>query len=190
MIDRRNSPSRFGWCEMTLHWGMVVLFVVLYGSIEWKEYFPKGDPFRLWLVDLHRSLGLGVFVLVWMRLWLRATACRPAIRPPISAGQEFLARLFHYALYIVMILMPVSGYLMTNAAGGEVWLFALPLPRLVGPDAILAATLQQIHELIGNASYFMIAAHTLAALGHHYLRRDNTLWRILPFEPPKRRPPG
>ena len=181
MSERPPSPDRFGWSEIALHWGMAVLLAALYASIEVKDQFPRGDPLRLWLVDLHRSLGLLVFALVWLRLWLRATGWRPPIRPPLSDGQEFIARLFHYTLYIMMVLMPVTGYVMTNAAGGEVWLGAVPLPRVAGPDPILAATLGRIHALVGNAGYVMIAAHTLAALGHHYGRRDNTLARMLPW---------
>lgn len=86
----------------------------------------------------------------------------------------------HWALYAMMVVLPVTGYLMGNADDRTVTFFGLPLPRLIGPDKALGELLEEVHEVVANAGYFLIALHSAAGLFHHYVQRDTTLARMLP----------
>ncbi len=58
--------------------------------------------------------------------------------------------------------------------------FGLELPPLIAPNKEVAETVEEVHETFGKIGYFLIGLHALVAIAHHYLRRDNTLVRMLP----------
>jgi superoxide oxidase len=171
----RNTGTRYGWLAILIHWTVVLLMIGLYGTIEWRGFLPKEDPLRAVLMTWHRSLGLLVLAFALMRLVSRAAASIPLVDPPAPAWQEKLSSLAHYTLYTMMIILPVTGYLMSNANDRTVTFFGIVLPRLIAADKPLAEALEGIHEVIGNIGYGLIGLHALAALWHHYVRRDNTL---------------
>ena len=78
-----------------------------------------------------------------------------------------------------MIGMPIGGWLILSAEGDPVPFFGLELPALVSPDKALAEQIEEIHETVGTIGYWLIGLHALAALYHHYVKRDNTLRRML-----------
>ena len=99
----------------------------------------------------------------------------PAIEPVPPRWQALLAKAAHFALYGLMIVLPLSGWLMLSAGGKPIPFFAWELPPLVAPSKSLARRLQEVHEAIASAGYALIGLHAAAALFHHYLLRDNTL---------------
>jgi cytochrome b561 len=176
----RNTANRYGSLSIGIHWFMLLLFIAVYACIELREMFPKGSDPREALKTWHYMLGMLVLVLVWLRIAARFSGPTPDIRPKPPAWQELSAKLLHLALYALMIVMPLTGWLMLNAGGKPVPFFGLELPLLLGEDKQFAKTLKEIHETVGYAGYFLIGLHTLAALYHHYVMRDNTLLRMLP----------
>jgi cytochrome b561 len=90
------------------------------------------------------------------------------------------SKLLHLALYALMIVMPLLGWLALSAAGKHIPFFGLELPPLIGENKPLVDTIEEIHETIGNIGYFLIGLHIVAALYHHFLVHDNTLARMLP----------
>jgi cytochrome b561 len=76
--------------------------------------------------------------------------------------------------------MPILGWLTLSAKGKVIPFFGLELPPLIGADKALARSLEDIHETIGTLGYYLIGLHAAAALFHHYITHDNTLWRMLP----------
>lgn len=173
-------PQRYTLSQIVLHWATFVLIVFVYATILVREEIPKGDPLRDLLRDWHRQLGLLVFALVWLRLALRALLPAPAIQPPPPAWQRRAAGAVHLLLYAFLILMPILGLLMSDAGGRTVTFFGAELPHLIGENKGLAKTLKEAHEVIGNFGYALIGIHTVAALYHHYVRRDSTLRHMLP----------
>ena len=120
-------------------------------------------------------LGLSVFLLVWLRLLVRL-ATYPAALPP-SRLATTLARLMHYALYL-MIGLPFAGWLILSAAGKPIPFFGLELPPLVDKNPDLAGQIREWHET-GNAGYFPDRP-ARRRIFHHFVSRDNTLVRMLP----------
>ena len=86
----------------------------------------------------------------------------------------------HLALYVLMIGMPLLGWLLLNAEGKPAPFFGLELPLLVDKDPVLAERLEELHEFGAVAGYWLIGLHAAAGLFHHYFSRDNTLTRMLP----------
>ena len=176
----KNSETRYGSLSIALHWLMLILIAGLYACIELKGNFPKGSDTRELLKQWHFMLGLGVFALVWLRLLARLIAPTPRIVPAIPLWQALPARLMHLALYALMIGAPLAGWLILSAADKPIPFFGLQLPALIGPDPDLAGQIKEIHELVGGLGYWLIGLHAAAGLFHHFIRRDNTLTRMLP----------
>jgi cytochrome b561 len=112
---------------------------------------------------------------------LRVLGNTPPIQPAPSALMEKLAKAGHLALYALMVVLPVLGWLLLSARGKPIPFFGLELPALVAPDKALGRQLKEIHELGGNLGYFLIGGHAIAALFHHYVLKDNTLRRMTGF---------
>ncbi len=172
--------DRFHPLSIAAHWLTVLLLVAVYALIELHGAFPKGSEARELTKLWHEMLGLAVFAIVFARLVLRAIYPAPAIQPPPPRWQERAARAMHVTLYAFLIVMPLLGWLLLSAKGKPVPFFGLELPALIGPDKTLGRSLEDIHEAIGTAGYFLIGGHAAAALWHHFLMRDDTLWRMLP----------
>lgn len=156
--------------------------VAVYATIELRGIFPKGSDPREAMKALHFMLGLSVLLLVGLRIYIKFTSVTPIIMPGLSPAQYFAAKLGHFALYALMIAMPVLGWLMLSAAAKPIPFFGLALPALISENKALAKSLKEIHETIGVIGYYLIGIHVLAALYHHHIRKDNTLTRILPLK--------
>ncbi len=179
-MKQTDSPARYGSLLIAMHWLMFALIVAVYACIELRTQFPRGSGIREGLKTWHFMLGLTVFALVWIRLIARLVRPIPAIVPAPSRLQLGVAHAFEYAIYAFMIAMPLLGWAILSAENAPVPFFGLQLPHLIGENEALAKQLEEIHETVGTAGYFLIGIHATAALVHHYIRRDNTLTRILP----------
>jgi cytochrome b561 len=125
-------------------------------------------------------LGLSVLALVWLRLVLRLMEPTPGIKPEPPKWQQLSSAFMHWALYVFMIGLPLAGWLLLSAEGKPIPFFGLQLPALISENEPLAKLIKEIHKAGGTIGYFLIGLHAAAALFHHYVMRDNTLWRILP----------
>jgi cytochrome b561 len=176
-----SASDRYATPVIALHWLIFLLIVVSYTSIELRELFPKGSAPREAMKSLHFMIGLTVLMLVVARVIARLLSATPKILPPPPAWQEIAARLVHLALLVFMIAMPILGWLILSAEGDPIPFWGFELPPLTAPDKGFAEEVEEIHETVGNIGYFLIGAHAAAALLHHYIIKDNTLARMLPY---------
>lgn len=178
-----HGPSqalRYGTLSIGLHWLMLLLIVAVYACIELREFFPKGSDPRNLLKTWHFMLGLSVLFFAVLRVLVSATTQAPAIDPAPPAWQKRSARLMHLALYVLLLGMPLAGWLLLSAAGQPIPFYGLQLPALIGENHATADLIKEFHETLGTIGYFLIGAHAAVALYHHYVVRDNTLRRMLP----------
>lgn len=175
-----NTSQRYGSLSIGLHWLIAILLVAVFASIELREIYPKGSDPREMLKTWHFMLGLLVFLLATLRLGIRLISPTPAIMPEPAPWQKLAATVAHGLLYVLMLALPLVGWLTLSAAGKPIPLFGLELPALIGENKEAAATLKEIHKTAGTAGYYLIGLHAVAALFHHYRMRDNTLRRMLP----------
>ena len=176
------SAQRYSTASIAMHWLMVLVFIGLYAAINLTEIFPEGEAGaagRQWAMDTHFFLGLLVFALVWLRLLFRLRGITPPIVHTPPVWHEKLAKLAHVALYAMMVLMPLAGLAVVNGHGHPDSLFGVALPALLTDNESWGHTAMRLHELGGNVGYFLIGAHAVAALFHHYMVKDNTLRRML-----------
>ena len=179
-MNWKNTATRYGNLSIGLHWLMLLLIITVYCSMELRGLFPKGSDGRTLMKLTHFTLGMTIFGLVWIRLIARLGAPKPRIQPTPHALQDTAARLMHWALYALMIVTPMLGWLYFSAEGKSVPLFGLELPPLLDKNHDLAENLEHWHIQIAQLGYWLIGLHAAAALLHHHVLRDNTLRLMLP----------
>ena len=175
----KSTKNGYGWLPIGFHWLMLVLIAAVYASMEFKSIFPRASASRQMMATWHYMLGLSVFYLVWLRLLVRLQGVEPAIEPPLPKWQAVASKVAHWALYALMIGLPVLGWLTLSAKGLPVPFFGLELPALIEKNPDLAKLFKDIHETVATVGYVLIAGHAAAALFHHYVRRDITLRRMI-----------
>ncbi|HET6631206.1 MAG TPA: cytochrome b [Rhodanobacteraceae bacterium] len=177
-----TSSARYAASVSYLHWLMFLLVLGAYTMINLHEATPRGTGIHSATVHAHFLFGLGVLVLILPRLWVRTRNATPPIEPPMARWSHLFAKLTHIALYAFLLVQPILGLVTLQIKGGSVTFFGLTLiPSLVEPNRELARAIFQYHELLGTIFYWVIGLHILAALWHHYVRRDDTLKRMLPL---------
>lgn len=184
----KTPAHRFHPLLIGVHWLTLVLLIAVYASIEMRSVFPKGSAGRELMQTWHAMLGLAVFASVLVRLPLRLVLHAPPITPAPPAWQRRSALAMDAALYALLLVLPLLGWLTLSAAGKDVAFFGLQLPALIAPDRALAEGFEDVHEAIGELGYWLIGLHAAAALFHHHLMRDDTLQRMWPMRPSKARP--
>lgn len=175
-----NSPGKYGTISISLHWLMFLLLVAVYACIELRELYPKGSEPREALKTWHFMLGLTVFLLVWFRVITRLVQQTPIIKPLPNLWLRLGAKITHLALYLLMIGMPIGGWLILSGEGKAIPFYGLSLPALIAENKHTAEFIENIHKTVGTVGYYLIGLHALAAIFHHYLIKDNTLRRMLP----------
>lgn len=185
METAEKLPTRYHTASIILHWLMLILIVAVYCLIELRGWVPKETGLRPEMKNWHFILGLSVLALIWIRLAIRVMTPTPAITPPPHLVQLRVGQAAHWLLYLFMIAMPILGWLYLNAAGKPIPLFGFDLPILIDADKSLARDFIKLHETIGKAAYFLIALHAAAALYHHYIMKDDTLVRMMPWVKPR-----
>jgi cytochrome b561 len=120
-----------------------------------------------------------VFLLVWVRLLWRVMHRPPALPAAMTPLMRLAAHAGHGVLYLLMIAIPLSGWLMSSAKGFQtVWFGVLPIPDLLGRDKALGDLLQEVHEALNVLLMLTLAGHVGAALWHHFVLKDDTLRRM------------
>lgn len=177
-----TSPAaRYAGVVIVLHWLVFLLMAGAYAMEELRDLFPRGSPERATMRLWHYGLGLAVLAAAVLRLAARSATRTPPIVPPPPEWQEKLAKLAHAALYVLMLGLPLVGWLAVSAEGKAVVLAGVPLPMLTGPNEAWVKPLEKIHEIAGQAGYALIGLHAAVALWHHHVVRDDTLARMWPL---------
>ncbi len=176
-----NTRPRYVKIVRQLHWWMALLIVAAYLLIEQRGLFPRGSTGRFAMMQGHYWVGICIFVLVWWRLTSRIRGGTPPIRPPLDKFSATLSKLTHLALYAFFIVMPLLGLATAWTDGKEIMIpfTGIALPALLPENEDLAHQLEDLHGTIGEIFYWVIGLHILAALWHHWGRRDNVLDRML-----------
>lgn len=176
--DAHTPPHlRYHPVLIALHWLMLGLLVATFASINLRELFPKGTDMRTLMKTIHFMLGLLVLALVAVRLLTRLGTRQP----PHAGGNIWMhraAQAGHLALYAWMVVLPILGWASLSAAGKPIPFFGLQLPPLLGLDKGLAHQLEDLHEAIGEAGYWLIGLHATAALAHQFVLRDRLMDRM------------
>ncbi|RJT37407.1 cytochrome b [Rahnella woolbedingensis] len=171
--------TRYSSAQIVLHWLVFVLVVLTYATMDLKGDFAKGTPERELLALTHYSLGFCVLFLMCVRLFVRGMYVTPPVKPALPRIQHYLSGATQGLIYLMFLGLPVLGILSQYYDGHDWTMFNILMPKSVFPDIPLHKLLKNLHEWLATAGYYLIGLHALAALWHHYRRRDNTLIRML-----------
>lgn len=165
---------------IALHW---LIAVCLFGQILFGWYLdeiPRGTPARSWYVNLHKSFGLTLGLLIVFRLYWRVKHPPPPLPMTMPAWQRFAAGVSHRALYACMLIMPISGYIASNFSKYGVRLFNLVLlPPWGIEDQRIYAFFNGTHVAVSYGFVALIFLHVASGLGHAVLR-DGVFRRMWP----------
>lgn len=172
---RYSPPARW------LHWLTVILMSVVVVAGLWIAYFrPEDEAFKLRLYNIHESLGVIVWLLTVARLVYRQLNPPPPLAADTPALIRFAAHATHVALYALLLLLPVIGFLATNAWGFPLSVFGIvPLPSPIGKNEEIAKVLATLHWSGALAGAMLVGGHVAGVIYHTFIRKDGLLQRML-----------
>jgi cytochrome b561 len=150
-----------------LHWLMAAIILFLLGlGIYMVDFLNKEAPNRMDIYNLHKSLGALVLALIIVRIANRLIKKAPALPESMPKVEKILAHLAHVALYLLMIAVPLSGYLMSNLFGYPVGFFGIELPKIAETNFELGKFFHEAHEVLPYVMLGLVALHVLAVVKH------------------------
>lgn len=172
----KNTDDRFGIIAILLHWVMAILLIGLLALGLYMVGLPISLE-KLKYYGWHKEYGILALILAIIRIVWRVMNITPKLTLPLL--EKIAARAVHYAFYVFMFALPITGWLITSAAGLPVSFFGwFVLPNLVQPDPVQLLLFEQIHKWIGYGLIVTIVMHVSAALKHHFINKDDILRRI------------
>jgi len=170
---------------IALHWLVAALIVGAF-TIGLIAVELAVSPQKLKLYSWHKWIGVSIALLALVRIAWRLGHPAPALPSGMRHWEQHVATGTHALLYVLLLAIPVTGWLMSSASGFPVVYFGvLPLPDLVAKDKALADTLKLVHYVLNKTLLVLVVLHVAAALKHHVLDRDDVLTRMLPFLKPR-----
>ena len=180
----RNNETRWGAIAQLLHW-LIALAVVSQMVLGWVMVSWRLSPTKFELYAIHKSLGITLLLLVLIRLAWRAWNVTPQAPAQSPRWETRAAAVTHALLYLLLLALPVSGYLINSASNFPlvVWGF-LPLPNLTDENEVLQVVSEYVHLTLFWILATLVVLHMAAALRHHWVLKDAVLRRMLPgYEP-------
>ena len=180
--------ARYTRTAMLLHWLVAVLLLGQFAFGWYLETIPRGVPARGYFVNLHKSTGLLIGLVILLRLGWRLTHAPPPLPDSIPRWQQQAAAASHYLLYVLMLVMPLSGYIASNFSRFGVHFFNVVKLEPWGIDSKLVyGIFNQTHILSSWLLLALVTVHVLAALKHLLVDHDSVFSRMLPQRLPVRR---
>lgn len=173
--------ERYTRTAMLLHWLVALLLLGQFAFGWYLQEIPRGVPARGYFVNLHKSTGLLIGLLILVRLGWRLTHTPPPLPDAIPRWQQQAASASHYLLYVLMLVMPISGYVASNFSRFGVNFFNTFKLAPWGIDSKpVYAFFNQTHIVSSWLLLALVLVHVLAALKHGLIDRDSVFSRMLP----------
>jgi cytochrome b561 len=183
------SPGRHPRATIGLHWLSALALAAAF-AVAWTRAGLDDPHPRKALMLVHQCIGLFVLALLFVRVGTRIATWTRRPRHDIPRPVRWAAFGTHVALYGALLAMPLLGWALTNAHGHAVRLPGIgTLPALAGADPDLADTLESWHVGLSWTLLSLVGLHALAALFHHFVRRDDVMRSMLPGAPARAREP-
>ena len=190
-MQLKNTSNRYGGVAQTLHWLIVALIITQWVLAQLAEAaghdkaaHPAAALHQLALLARHKSVGLTIFALAIVRLVWRFVSPPPPMPNTMPRWQVMAAKLTHFAFYALLLLLPMSGLVMSAASNYPVSYFGwFTIPNIVAPDEALKDIMKERHEMLFDILMVVAVVHVIAALKHHFVDRDGVLRRMLPGAP-------
>lgn len=180
MNPLQPNNARYTSVAIALHWLMAVAIISMFSLGIYMSDLPL-SPQKLKFYSWHKWAGVCVFFLAAIRLAWRIGHRPPALPEHMPRLEKVVAHAGHHTLYLLMFVIPLSGWLMSSAKGFQTVVFGiLPLPDLLDKNKELGDLLNTLHWGFNMLLAGIVVGHVAAALKHHFINRDNVLTRMLP----------
>ncbi len=182
------SSSRYTSVAVALHWAIALVIVGQIAVGLYMHKLPNVSPIKFDLYQLHKSFGLTVLALTFVRLGWRLIKPPPALPQAMPAWQRLVARGTHWAFYALMVLTPLAGWAMVSVSPLDIstkWFGLAGVPHLPLFDAVadretVEDFLKEVHEYLAFAILYLLALHVGAALKHQFFNRDGVFQSMAP----------
>jgi cytochrome b561 len=180
-MPNQSTPTRYSAVAQGFHW-LVAILIVLQFALGWTaEELPLGAR-KLARLDWHKSFGMTILMLAVLRLLWRLFNRPPELPSGMSTLEKKLARATHVLFYVLIFVMPLTGWMMSSAKNYSVsWFHQFTWPNLIGPNEQAFDLLRTTHDTLSWLLFALALLHILAALKHHFWNKDDVLKRMLPF---------
>jgi cytochrome b561 len=183
----QSPAARYSVVAKAFHWIIAALIVTQFVLASLEDDLPIGAR-KLALLARHKSVGMTILMLAILRLLWRLKHPPPALPSEMTPLQRALARGTHMAFYVLLFVMPITGWMMSSAKNYSVsWFGLFTWPNLIGKNEAAYNFLHATHETLSDILFAIAVLHILAALKHHFWNKDNVLLRMLPFTKSERR---
>ncbi len=160
---------KYSLSSRIIHWIMAVFIIFLLGlGVYMTEFLAKDSPNHLAVYELHKSFGVLAIALIIIRIANRLLKKAPALPESMPKHEIILAHLGHIGLYILMIVVPVSGFLMSNYFGFPVKFFGTELPLIVETNFDHGKIFAELHEIGAYTLIAVVAIHIAAVVKHRF----------------------
>jgi cytochrome b561 len=174
----KNTADRFGVIAIVLHWVMAILLIALVSIGLYMTDLPN-NLLKLKLYGLHKEFGFLVLMLAIIRMSWRLTNISPSLAT-LNLFERLAARTIHWIFYILMLALPITGWMITSAADLPVSFFGLfVIPTLIEPNPERLVLFENLHTLLAYGLIAAFCLHVTAALKHHFINKDDILKRML-----------
>jgi cytochrome b561 len=181
-MQLKNDASRYGVIAQLFHWAIVGLIITQFVLANKVAALPLG-PAKIATLATHKSIGMTIFGLAVLRLIWRWFNPVPPVPASTPQWQRRAAHASHWALYGLIMVTPIIGWLMSSARAFSVsWFGLFTLPDFVEPDTARYEFFHETHEVLAVTLLVIAIVHAVAALKHHFFDRDNVLRRMLPVK--------
>lgn len=176
-MELSNTEDEYGLVAKLFHWLIAVMIIALL-PVGLFMSGMENSPLKFQVFAMHKSFGLLVFFLGLGRIVWRFVSPPPDHLETHEHWEVTLASAAHFWLYVCIIGMPLSGWLMSSAGEFPVPFFGIQMPHLMGKDEKLMELFGQTHEILSYTLLFVLGLHIAGALKHHVIDKDETLQRM------------
>jgi cytochrome b561 len=176
-----EPTQKFSISRQFFHW-TIALILVFHIPFAWLMVDLPDGPAKIDRYMLHKSLGIVLFSLAVARLIWALLSRRPKLPADTPHWEKVLAKISQALLYILVCLMPISGWMMSSFADSPVTVFGLfTLPMLVPPDPSRVENFSDMNEIQSWILLTVLSLHIVGAMKHHFILKNNVLRTMLPF---------
>ena len=176
----KNTQSRYGLVAIFLHWLMALMVIGLFGLGLYMVELTYYDSWYKGSMDLHKSVGITLASLLIFRFAWRALGTQPDPVAGSSALVNKIAHSAHLVIYILLVCIVISGYLISTADGRSIDVFAsFSIPAIEFSVENQADIAGKVHYWAACSLIGLVVLHALGALKHHFIDKDKTLIRMI-----------
>ena len=176
-LSAKNEKDRYGRVSRLLHWTIAILFISLIPMGIFSSMIPEETSYRNAYYVVHKTIGVTVFLLVIVRLIWNKISKRPALDNTLTSTEKKLAHRAHYILYFMLLVIPITGFMMTSYHGYGTFFFFWELPPLWEQSNVYQIWGGFHKYLLPYIVYIILGAHVLGALKHQFIDKHDSAFK-------------